>query len=198
MKKTILLLGILLLVHGIAATTVKLEADRDELNINETIELHLEIDIEKPIGGRLVVYREIEPNRFTAEVLYTKASPAQCSACIGSTPLTEDLSRNFYFTSEYPGNYYAEANFDGIRKRVNFTVLGNRTMTTTSLTSSTSISSTIPTTVESTSTITVPTTTMPITTTTLQATTSIIPVEEEESILDQILEFLSGLIQGLI
>jgi len=193
MKKTTMILGILLLLQGISATTVELEADREELNISETIKLHLQIDIEQPIGGRLVVYREIEPNRFTAEVLYTKASPAQCSACIGSTPLSEDLSRNFYFTSKYPGNYYAEANFDGIRKRVNFTVLGPTT-TSTSSTSSTSISGTIPTTVESISAITVPTTTMPITTTTLQATTSIIPVEGEESILDGLFRVLHSII----
>lgn len=175
MKRKILIFGILMLLQGISATTVELEADRDDLNINETIELHLEIDIEKPIGGRLVVYREIEPSRFAAEVLYTKASPAQCSECIGNTPLTGDLSRSFYFTPEHGGNYYAEANFDGIRKRVNFTV-ASLTYTSTS------------------STTTMSTYTITLTTTTLQATTSIIPVEEEESILDGLFRSLHSII----
>ena len=180
MKRKILILGILMLLQGISATTVEMEANKEEFNLNETIELHLEIDIEKPIGGRLVVYREIEPNRFATEVLYTKASPAQCFKCIGSTPLTEDLSRNFYFTSKYPGNYYAEANFDGVRKRVNFTVLGPTTTSTTPAT--TSISST------STSTTSSTTTTTYVT----------LPSKEKRTIIDSILEFLSGLIQGLI
>ncbi|MBU4266373.1 MAG: hypothetical protein L6243_00630 [Candidatus Altiarchaeales archaeon] len=175
MKKTILLLVILLLIQGISATTVKLEADKEEFNINETIELHLEIDIEKPIGGRLEVYQEIEPNRFAAEVLYTKASPAQCSECTGSTPLNESLSRTFYFTSEHAGYYYAEANFDGVRKRVNFTVASLTYTSTSSITTMSTYTSTL-------------------TTTTLQATTSIISVGEEESILDGLFRFLHSII----
>lgn len=180
MKKTALILGILLFAQVIAATTVELEADRDELGINETIELHLEIDIEKPIGGRLEVYREIEPNRFAAKVLYNKASPAQCSKCVGGTPLYEDLSRNFYFTPEYAGNYYAEANFDGIRKRVNFTVAALTLTTTSTSTSSTTTTST------STS------------TSTTSSTTTTLPQQKHESVLDSLLGFLYGLIKSWI
>lgn len=179
MKKIILFLGILMLIQGISATTVKLEADRNELTYNETIELHLEIDIDKPIGGRLVVYREIEPGRFSAEVLYTKPSPAQCSKCLGDTPLSENLSRNFYFTPKHGGNYYAEANFDGIRKRVDFTVADLKAP-----------KSSITTSISSTS-----TSTTSSTTTTTEVT---FPLEESGNIIDSIFEFLFGLIRGLI
>lgn len=177
MKKTILILGILLLVQGISATTVELEADKEEFNINETIELHLEIGVEKPIGGRLVVYREIEPNRFAAEVLYTRPSPAQCSKCLGSTPLNESLSRTFYFTPEHGGNYYAEANFDGIRKRADFTVAAPTTFPTSSTTT---------------------TITFTNTPATLSTTTTLDIQGKEKSIIDNILSFLYNLVKGLI
>ena len=174
--KTILILGILLLMQGISATTVELEAGKEELNINETIELHLEIDIEKPIGGRLDIYREIEPKRFVVvTTLYRKPAPWECHSCAGGTPLDENLSTDFQFTPTRTGDYYAEANFDGVRKRVNFTV-ADLTASTSSTTTST-LTSTL---------------------TTLSTTTTLDISEKEKSIIDNILSFLYNLVKGLL
>ncbi len=192
MKKIILLLGILLLVQGIAATTVELEADKDELKVNETIGFHLEVYPDKPIGGTLTVYREIEPNKFElVKTIYSKMAYSQCPTCPKKGALTDDLVRDFYFFPKDGGSYYAEANFGGVRDRANFTVLGNETTTTTSSTSSTTTTSTTST---STSTSTTTSTTLP--TTTLPTTTSTIPARK--TIIDSIIDFLSGLVRGLI
>ena len=175
--KTILILGILLLMQGISATTVELEAGKEELNINETIELHLEIDIEKPIGGRLDIYREIEPKRFVVvTTLYRKPAPWECHSCAGGTPLDENLSTDFQFTPTRTGDYYAEANFDGVRKRVNFTVVALTTFPTSSTTT---------------------TITFTNTSTTLSTTTTL-PPQKQESVLERLLGFLYDIIKSWI
>jgi len=191
-KKISSIVGMLLLIHFVVATTIELEADRDKLEVNETIEFHLEVYPDKPVGGNLAVYREIEPNRFAmVRILYKKPSPGQCYTCVGTGPLTEDLSRNFYFFPKDGGTYYAEANFGNVQKKVNFTVIGvatayiaNRTSASTNLTSTSTNLTSTSTNLTSTN------------TTTLQVTTSI--PKKEKTILDQFLDLLYRLIKGTI
>jgi len=195
MKKIVLIFGMLLLMQNINATTIKLEADRQELIINETIKFHLEIHPDKPVGGNLAVYRETESNRFTiVRILYSKPSPGQCYTCVGDRPLSEDLSKDFYFFPRDEGNYYAEANFGSARDRADFKVTGIEKTSTTMGSTTTSPTTTTTAHIPSTtimSTILVPTTT------TLQATTSIIP-KKEKSILDDALRFVYVLIFFLV
>jgi len=149
------ILEVLFLTQGITALMLELEADTGELFVNETIKFHLEINPDKPVGGNLVVYQEIEPNRFAiSKTLYSKPSPGQCYTCMGDTPLSEDLSRDFYFTPKDEGNYYAEANFGGAQKKVNFTVTEKRETVSSTLTTPPSTTS-----LETTSTETIVTTT---------------------------------------
>jgi len=197
MKKLALILGMLLLIQGIAATTVNLEADRQEVSINESIGFHLEIYPDEPVGGALSVYREIEPNRFViVRILYSKPSPGQCYTCAGTGPLTEDLSRNFYFFPKDGGNYYAEANFGGEQKKVGFTVLGEETTSTTSSTSTIATSSTtivitsIPATTTTTTSTSIPTTTLRETTSTISG--------KDRGFIESIIDLIYDIIQGLV
>ena len=145
MKKLILTFVIFTYIPCVSATTLTLTADKDIISVGETIKFHLEIHPTEPVGGNFAVYMEVSPKKFNQiRILYKKPSPGQCYTCAGDTPLRDDLSKNFYFIPKEAGNYFAEANFGNLQKRVNFTVTEITTTTTTTVTttSTTTTSST--------------------------------------------------------
>ena len=173
---TILLASLMLLCTSpVTATTLDLTADKENLTVDETVEFHLEIHPTKPIGGSFQLYKEKAPKEFQLIVVfYEKPSTKRgCPGCgVVEYPLSEDFSRTFYYTAKTLGNYYAEANFGGVQKRVNLTVIMPITTSTTSTTSSTTTSTTSSTTTSTSTTITAPLASTSTTTITKQATTT--------------------------
>lgn len=186
MKRVFLTLCLVVFLISITvATNVTLSSDKSTLTLGEEIKFHLEIKPSKPVGGKLSVYREVRHNEFRlTRILFSKPTPSQCATCVGDTPLSEDLERNFYFKPQLKGTYYAEANFGGVRDKVEFNVVEATTTTTTTTTPTTlPITTTTPTTLATATTSTTLTTattstTLAITTTTLATTTTL---EEKSS-----------------
>jgi len=181
MKKSVPFIAVILIFMSVSgsATTVKLTADKENVTIGESIKFHLEIHPTEPVGGQFVLYREVEPRRYKlCVVFYEKPSPQQCTECAGDFPLSEDLSRNFHYKPVDPGNYYAEANFGGVRDKVYFTVFTEATTTT----STTSTSTTTSTTTTITTTTTTTTKTAATTTKTTTTTSSTLPEENSSPV----------------
>jgi hypothetical protein len=161
-----------------SATTIKLDLDKERVQLGETIKFHLIIQPSKPVGGTFSVNKLVSEKRVKlVRILYSKPSPGSCYTCVGGYPLSENLDRNFYFKAREEGNYYAEANFGDAKERVNFTVFSPTTSTTTITASPLPTTSTFTTTSSSTTT----STTTTITTITSEKSSTSSTAAEEES-----------------
>jgi len=127
----LLLCALIPLVH---ATEVNLAIDKKVVKENETVKLKLSIRPTQPVGGQLVIYRREENKLVLVRQLLVKPSPGQCFACARDYPIKEDFSKTFIFHPGREGEYIAEANFGGVRKRVEFNVLPKVTTTTSTIT----------------------------------------------------------------
>lgn len=155
MKVWLFLLTVLWLTSTVSAVNVSVSADGENLTLGDTVVLHLEIDTKEPIGGQFVLYREVEPKKYSLVKIFYDAP--NCATCGGGIPLSRPLSGNYHYVTTSEGNYMAEAAFGGAADRVYFTVLKETTTTTTTTTTST----TTTTTTTSTTTTSMTTTTKP-------------------------------------
>ncbi|HIE34043.1 MAG TPA: hypothetical protein EYP86_02755, partial [Candidatus Altiarchaeales archaeon] len=159
-SRIIILLSIIMCISAVnASTIVELTANCSSLTLGQAIEFHLEVNPEGQVGGTFSIQMEIEPNKFRLE--RTFLSYPSCPTCGGGHPLSGKITRDITFIPKYEGNYIAVANFGGVQKIVNFTVLPEVTITITTTTStsstststSTSLTTSTTTTTETTSTI---------------------------------------------
>lgn len=118
-----LIIILILILPQAHATTIELTMDKKNYKVNETIHVTFDLNPDKRVKGSVVIYEKIGENKYR-ECSPRLFSTVICATCTphGYEYIDMPFSDTFSRQMNEPGNYFVEANFGGVIKKIFFNV----------------------------------------------------------------------------